>query len=287
MSLHYFSELLQDDEIKNWTISEIHGYYEKNIPAYRKTLYGQILANKDKLVLPSNLILGGDHYLPTNILAILELLKKDHDNFTFRISDEELREINKKYSLTLSENDMIMELRRTSLVGLIGKIKLQAISYCNRLENKAKNEMEKIPESADERYSEYDPKKIFIVHGRDETAKNELEKILRDKLKLEPIILMDKPNGGSTLIEKFENHTLNVGYVFVLLTPDDLGCLKDDLEQQNGMSEKISGILKPRARQNVILELGYFVGSLGRKRVCCIQKGIEDLLPSDLHGRYN
>jgi predicted nucleotide-binding protein len=54
------------------------------------------------------------------------------------------------------------------------------------------------------------------------------------------------------------------------LTPDDSGALAD-------------GKIQPRARQNVILELGYFMGSLGRDRVCCLStSNIE--LPSDILG---
>ena len=104
----------------------------------------------------------------------------------------------------------------------------------------------------------YDPKKIFIVHGHDELSKFKLESILRE-LKLEPIILNDKANEGKTIFEKLEKHTARVGYAIVLLTPDDVGGQNEDS-------------LKPRARQNVILELGYFMGSLGRERAVCIKK---------------
>ena len=38
-----------------------------------------------------------------------------------------------------------------------------------------------------------------------------------------------------------------------------------------------------RTRQNVIFEFGYFVGRLGRNRVCCLYKG-DVVLPSDLDG---
>lgn len=104
----------------------------------------------------------------------------------------------------------------------------------------------------------YDPKKIFVVHGHDELSKHQLESILRE-LGLEPIILNDKANEGKTIFEKLEKHTKNVGYAIVLLTPDDVG----------GQNEHS---LKSRARQNVILELGFFMGKLGRERVCCLYK---------------
>ena len=125
-----------------------------------------------------------------------------------------------------------------------------------------------------------DPKKIFVVHGHDLISRDELVKMLEDRWNLEPIVLMDKPNQGKTVIEKFEDHSLKVGFAFVILTPDDLGGLKSDFEKNE---KDFSKTLKPRARENVLLELGYFIGKLGRNKVCCLRKG-EKLLPSDLHG---
>lgn len=113
-------------------------------------------------------------------------------------------------------------------------------------------------------------KKIFIVHGHDEQAKTELALILT-RLGFEPIILHEQPSEGMTVIEKLEKH-LDVGFAFVLLTPDDVG---ESVENKDN--------LKPRARQNVVFEFGLFVGKLGRDRVRCLYKGGVEL-PSDLQG---
>ena len=113
-------------------------------------------------------------------------------------------------------------------------------------------------------------KKVFIVHGHNEQAKTELALILT-RLSFEPIILHEQPSQGLTIIEKLEKHS-DVGFAFILLTPDDKGCKGG---QENN--------LLPRARQNVVFEFGLFVGKLGRNRVCCLYTGdIEP--PSDLHG---
>lgn len=113
--------------------------------------------------------------------------------------------------------------------------------------------------------------KIFIVHGHDENSKLVLENMLRE-MGLEPIILHKQANKGKTIIEKFEAHADEVNFAFVLFTPDDIG------RKQSGEHE-----LKPRARQNVILEFGYFLGKLGRQRVCCLYK--QDVeLPTDMQG---
>ena len=113
-------------------------------------------------------------------------------------------------------------------------------------------------------------KKVFVIHGHDESAREMVARFL-EKLRLEPVILHEQPNKGRTIVEKFMDHA-DVGFVVVLLTPDDVGALATNGEE-----------LKPRARQNVILELGFFIGKLGRERVAPFVKG-EVETPSDYDG---
>jgi predicted nucleotide-binding protein len=115
-----------------------------------------------------------------------------------------------------------------------------------------------------------DPNKVFVVHGHDDTTKITVARFL-EKLGLEPIILHEQANQGGTVIEKIERYS-NVGFAVVLLTPDDEGHVKGQLEQK-----------QPRARQNVILELGYFIGLLGREKVAALVSGGVEL-PSDFSG---
>lgn len=111
--------------------------------------------------------------------------------------------------------------------------------------------------------------KIFIVHGHDGEARESVARFITH-IGLTPIILHEQANCGRTVIEKVEAHG-DVGFAVVLLTPDDLGKAKDANE------------LEPRARQNVLLELGYFFGRLGRKNVCALTRG-EVEVPSDFAG---
>ena len=90
-------------------------------------------------------------------------------------------------------------------------------------------------------------------------------------LGLEPVILHEQANLGRTIIEKFEDHA-HVGFAVALLTPDDAGSLQGEENSS-----------KPRARQNVIFEFGYFIGKLGRERVCALVKGDVEK-PSDYDG---
>jgi predicted nucleotide-binding protein len=114
-------------------------------------------------------------------------------------------------------------------------------------------------------------KEIFLVHGQDEGTMHEVARFI-EKIGLTPIILHEEPDKGRTIIEKFEDHSRNIGFAVVLMTPDDVGGPKGNLLGQ-----------EPRARQNVIFELGFFVGKLGRNQVCALRKG-EIELPTDYLG---
>lgn len=114
-----------------------------------------------------------------------------------------------------------------------------------------------------------DTTNIFIVHGHNTAIQQSVARTI-EKLGLVPIILHEQANAGKTVIEKFETHS-NVGFAIILLTDDDEGKSKTEID------------LKKRARQNVVLELGYFIGKLGRSKVLPLYSdGVE--LPSDIHG---
>jgi predicted nucleotide-binding protein len=114
-------------------------------------------------------------------------------------------------------------------------------------------------------------KRVFIVHGHDEEAKHSVARVV-EKLGLEAIILHEQVSRHSTIIEKLEVNS-DVVFAVVLLTPDDIGASKKDGKDR----------VQERARQNVILELGYFIGRLGRSNVCALYKeGVE--IPSDFSG---
>jgi predicted nucleotide-binding protein len=116
-------------------------------------------------------------------------------------------------------------------------------------------------------------KEIFIVHGTDEEMKLAVARVL-DSLKLDPIILHNKPDKGRTIIEKISDYS-DVGAAIVVLSPDDLGFPKDDNPEN----------AKFRARQNVIFELGFFIGILGRERVIVLHKEKDNFeWPSDYSG---
>lgn len=119
-------------------------------------------------------------------------------------------------------------------------------------------------------------KKVFVVHGRDEIAKTNLEVFLHE-VDLEPVVLHRQADEGMTIIEKFEKHS-DVGYAFILLTPDEVAYLASEESKPDAERTK-----EFRSRPNVIFEFGYFVGKLGRSRVCCLYTGNVSL-PSDVSG---
>ncbi len=112
--------------------------------------------------------------------------------------------------------------------------------------------------------------RVFVIHGHDDAVRETVARCL-ERLELEPVILHEQPDKGRTIIEKFEDHA-DVGIAAVLLTPDDEGVLAGTGEGP-----------KPRARQNVILELGFFLGRLGLERGFSLVKGDVET-PSDHDG---
>jgi len=111
--------------------------------------------------------------------------------------------------------------------------------------------------------------KVFIIHGHDETALLELEKLLTEEFALEVIVLKGKAGAGRTLIEKFEDVAPDCGFAFALFTPDDF--VASEQEEYFQM------------RPNSAFELGWFYGKLGRNRTCILLKE-RTKLPSDLKG---
>jgi predicted nucleotide-binding protein len=111
---------------------------------------------------------------------------------------------------------------------------------------------------------------VFIVHGHNPGPKEAVARFI-EKLGLEPIILHEKPDAGRTIIEKFSYYS-DVKFAVVILTADD-----------EGKSLEGPDTARPRARQNVIFEFGYFIGKLGRDNVCALyERGVE--IPSDYSG---
>ncbi len=115
-------------------------------------------------------------------------------------------------------------------------------------------------------------RKVFIVHGRDNEAKQEVSRFI-EKIGLEAIILHEQASSGMTIIEKIEHYSNDADFALVLYTPCDQG---------RGFHESHLPP-KNRARQNVVLEHGYFMAKLGRENVCALVKG-EIETPNDING---
>lgn len=135
--------------------------------------------------------------------------------------------------------------------------------------NLLKSEISEQPAIKESVFSSSDNENVFIVHGHNVTIQQAVARVI-EKLGLNPIILHEQANTGKTIIEKFEKHS-DVGFAIILMTDDDQGKSKSEID------------LKNRARQNVILELGYFIGKLGRERVLPLYSDSVEL-PSDIYG---
>ena len=153
-----------------------------------------------------------------------------------------------------------------SLVPVISDIIDQTIGVIERGElRKTKNAT-----SSSEKTVKADTRSVFVVHGHDTEAKLSVVRLL-ETLRLKAIVLHEQASRGKTIVEKIEHYS-NVAFAVVILSPDDVGGSAIDPSK-----------LRTRARQNVILELGYMVAKLGRDGVCALVKnGVE--IPSDFDG---
>ena len=115
---------------------------------------------------------------------------------------------------------------------------------------------------------------LFIVHGHDEAARDSIRIYVHKLTGVMPISLAEEPGRGKTIMEKFETYGTAASFVIVLLTPDDVGQTVADRDA--GTTPNF------RARQNVVLELGYFIGKIGRDNIVVVNKDVER--PSDLAG---
>jgi predicted nucleotide-binding protein len=112
-------------------------------------------------------------------------------------------------------------------------------------------------------------RRVFIVHGHDDGTREAVARFL-ERLRFEAVILHERANKGRTIITKFREEAADIGFAVVLMTPDDHG-------------GKVTEPTNPRARQNVVFELGFFIGALGPERVAAIIRG-EIERPSDFDG---
>lgn len=143
-------------------------------------------------------------------------------------------------------------------------------SCIEQLETEIELSGARLDSSADKVSSTVISPRVFVVHGHNHGIKEAVARFL-EKLGLVPVILHEKPNAGRTIIEKFSDYS-DVHFSVGLLTADDEGKVRGETNS-----------LRPRARQNVILELGYFLGKLGRSRVCALYESDVEI-PSDYQG---
>ncbi len=161
-------------------------------------------------------------------------------------------------------NGAIMTVYDSGKINVQGKNKEKIEKVLGLTENKGNRE---------EKSNRYG-KDIFVVYGQDNSLKNELEATLR-RWNLNPLILNQLPSDGATIIEKLERYANNnVKFGIVIATPDD-----------EGRKKEINQKLRPRVRQNVVLELGILLARLGREKVAILLKQTEDMeKPSDIDG---
>lgn len=151
-----------------------------------------------------------------------------------------------------------MEILRTLFITLIQ----QFLGY---FEKALQDIINANPEIERDEIKEIEGDTVFIIHGHDNELKTEVQ-LLLTRAGVNNIVLHEQPDKGRNIIDKLVEESNNSNYAIALLSPDDI--LNDGSK---------------RARQNVILEVGYFIGQLGKERVRLLKKGNIEI-PSDLQG---
>lgn len=222
-------------------------------------------------------------------ITLIEELKDDFNSLSYK-NKEELDRLERRLKMIISKvfgsnSDYLEDLNNIHFFPLYFYTDMpesRIVEAWNTGKNKTTNllntiieELKYFPEDSEasvvsQKQKSCDSSKIFIVHGHDDGAKNEVARFV-EKLGLEAVILHEQVNSGDTIIEKLEKHT-DVGFAIVLYTSCDIGGLKTEPDK-----------LKPRARQNVVFEHGLLIGKIGRANVIALVKE-EVEIPNDVSG---
>lgn len=173
------------------------------------------------------------------------------------IVKETKRTGNNMGTVLVLDNGCIVNIWDTGKINCQGKNTEDVKKIISEMDNKSKEEKTK----------------VFVVYGHDMNARTQLEAMLR-RWDLEPLILDQLVSSGQTIIEKLEEYTSQVDFGIVLATPDDIGYAKG-----NDINKKY------RVRQNVVLELGMLLASIGRSKTAILLSQAEEMeSPSDIQG---
>ena len=116
-------------------------------------------------------------------------------------------------------------------------------------------------------------RRVFVVCGTDGKMKQAVTNALT-KLRLVPVVMCEEPSQGRKIVERFQEYS-DVGFALVLLSPDDFVYVKDEPPTKR----------KLRPRQDVVFELGFLLGKLGRSNVLVFQRECQNFEgPTDFEG---
>lgn len=259
---------LKIPEFKEWVIKELNGYSnDDKIPDYR-VVQGELKGYNPIYGLVPVLIDDSEMEKILNTRKLTQSIPELEDLVSN--SNEKSLHINVPDNIPMMFNidsKVILKISSSQIVKIIENVRTKLLDWTLSIENDEPISNELILLEDENKSLPTIPisNNVFIVHGHNELMKQSVARLI-SKLKLNPIILHELPNKGKTIIEKFSDNS-DVAFAIVLISADDFAYAKNDKEE-NG---------KYRARQNVIFELGYFIGKLGRERVLTLFETENDI----------
>ena len=95
------------------------------------------------------------------------------------------------------------------------------------------------------------------------------------KLSLIPLVMCEEPSQGKKIVENFSRDYADVGFAVVLLSPDDFAYAKNEAATKR----------KLRPQQDVVFELGFLLGKLGKDNVLVFFRECANFeIPTDFEG---
>jgi predicted nucleotide-binding protein len=240
-----------------------HNLFASNRP--EKGLGIVTFANVAELILPADKLAAYVlYYLAHQTLGFIAPEHKNHDDSRGCVFD---RKIEKRDLLKSMRARALCNACRSSLLS-VRMLSPGQLSAADKLYNASGAMLQQIPDDATVRRR---PRMFIGSSTEGLSIANEIQRLLEHEFEVDVWNQSTTFGLGNSTLESLEEAVLKYDFAVFVFRPDD------ELQTR--------GATKPVARDNVLFELGLFIGKLSRRRAFIVQpRGESVALPSDLLG---